>query len=304
MDAERVVVDHDQRKPDAVPHAGRQLLRGIEEAAVADHADDGRVRTGHLDAHRRGESEPEQARSLGADEPAGPVRRIAILGPIAELRVVDDQHSVARQHAADHLERGQFVAPVVPQRLGEAVVLGVQVAPPRRGAFLPRAGVRFAFQVGPQRARDRADVADQRNRHGIVAADPAVVPVHVDEAFGQRQAAAFGIDLPQPRADDQGCVAAGHDRFDDQLARRVAERQRMILGQHALAGGIRHHGRAQRLGQGAYVVGQIVGFATPHAGADRVRPGQNERLSGVAQQGGRFVETCGQRSRFGRWQRC
>ena len=77
----------------------------------------------------------------------------------------------------------------------------------------------------------------------------------------------------------------------------------MILGQHALAGGIRHHGRAQRLGQGAYVIGQIVGFATPHAGADRVRPGQNERLSSVAQQRDRFVESRGQRDRFARGRR-
>ena len=78
----------------------------------------------------------------------------------------------------------------------------------------------------------------------------------------------------------------------------------MILGQDAFAGGVRHHGRAQRLGQGAHVIGQIVGAGTAHAAADRVGAGQNERLLGVAQQGGRFVESRGQRGGFARWRRC
>ena len=174
-----IIVDNNKWKANVVAHARRQFLGRVEKATVTDQADNRRIRPRHLDADGCRKTESEQTGAFGPDDSVGLIRRIKILSPIAKLGVINNERTLSWQYISNSPERLNFRTLVA-----ESLELCVSLTPPRRGPFLTRTGVRLPFKLSPQRLGNGPNISDERQRGWIILADPAFVPIDMNQLFG------------------------------------------------------------------------------------------------------------------------
>ena len=281
QDPVAAVVDDEELRAEPVLASARELPDPVEEAAVADHGQRrpaGRRRR----TERRRPGVAERARAERVEEAprleCGEVGR----GPVGEDGHVPGADGIPRECGADRLEEAALELVAL---LPEAAV---DPLPGLAGEALA-AGLPLRHRVD-KRAEDGLGVADERERV-VGRADPLGRDVDLDDATGRAERVLAGGLGAELGADAEEDVRGAHGLLERALVTGRAERERVVVGERALAHVGRGDRRAEPLCEGANLV--------PGAGAEDAASGPDHGLLGRSQECG-GLRHVGQRRLGGR----